>query len=227
MPRTLSKSTTGDVQSDLSAPGAEARHSGGVDVAGAAYGAGVDDRCALTDASGAPCPKPTAPGAPLALCAAHLAVALDWAEGEFGARGLLLSPCLACGGRVGVRYPDGTLCERCGWRAGDVPDREFGAPVVEVVYYLRFDDRIKIGTSGRLRARVAALPHDELLALEPGGRASERRRHEQFADSRIPGTEWFERTAELDAHVAALALGVDDPWAQYDEWLAARAAAFV
>lgn len=159
------------------------------------------------------------------LCLSHLLAAHDWVEHEVGARDLLPRPCLGCGGRIGLRFPSGTICERCGWRAGDAPDRELASPVVEVVYYLRFDDRVKIGTSGRLRARVAALPHDELLAIEPGGRSLERRRHERFAAWRIPGTEWFERSPELDAHLEALALGVDDPWAQYDAWLGSKAAA--
>ncbi len=181
--------------------------------------------CAATGPDRAPCPAPAEAGAPIALCTRHLLLAHDWVERTTGARDLLTAPCLACGGRVGLRFASGTICERCGWRAGDAPDRELAAPVVEVVYYLRYDDRVKIGTTGRLRARVAALPHDELLALEPGGRLVERSRHERFAASRITGTEWFERTPALDAHVAALALGVDDVWAQYDGWLGARASA--
>ncbi|MGX5697793.1 GIY-YIG nuclease family protein [Agromyces soli] len=181
--------------------------------------------CTAIGPDGTGCAQPAEAGAPLRLCTRHLLLAHDWVEREVGVRDAMPSACLACGGRVGLRFDSGTICERCGWRWGDAPDRELAAPVVEVVYYLRFDDRIKIGTTGRLRARVAALPHDELLAIEPGGRLVERSRHERFAASRIPGTEWFERTPELDEHVAALALGVDEVWARYDEWLAARAAA--
>ena len=84
---------------------------------------------------------------------------------------------------------------------------------VDVVYYLRYRDRIKIGTSANPRQRVASLPHDEVLAFERGGRLLEQRRHAQFADHRIAGTEWFESHEALVAHVAELSAGVDDPWA--------------
>ncbi|MEV7758100.1 hypothetical protein AB0O16_16730 [Microbacterium sp. NPDC089180] len=60
--------------------------------------------------------------------------------------------------------------------------------------------------------------HDELLAFEPGDRLVERRRHTQFADARFGRTEWFRRSAALDAHVSGLSAGVDDPWALYARW---------
>lgn len=50
-----------------------------------------------------------------------------------------------------------------------------------VVYYLRFGDRIKIGTTTNLRTRLISVPCDEVLAVEPGSYALERERHEQFA----------------------------------------------
>ena len=69
------------------------------------------------------------------------------------------------------------------------------------------------------RRRIAAIPHEEVLAFERGGRALERRRHEQFAGHRYPGTEWFAVHPALLEHVEGLRAGVDDPWAQYGRWL--------
>ena len=61
-----------------------------------------------------------------------------------------------------------------------------------VIYYIRWGDRIKIGTSENVRQRLHNLYHDEVLALEPGGRTLERRRHAQFADYKLPKyKEWF------------------------------------
>lgn len=159
------------------------------------------------------------PGAPVALCRDHLLLAHDWVVGEVGATDLLPSPCRLCGSRVGVRFPSGWLCAECDWRVGEAPDGELPSPRVDVVYYLRFEDRVKIGTSSNPRARIAALPHHEVLAFELGDRALERRRHAQFADFRIPGTEWFEANDDLVVHVALLREGVDDPWRRYAFWL--------
>lgn len=69
-----------------------------------------------------------------------------------------------------------------------------------VVYYVRFADRVKIGTSTNLRSRLSALPHDEVLAVEPGGVDVERRRHAQFCADRIIG-EWFDMSDALKAHI--------------------------
>lgn len=106
----------------------------------------------------------------------------------------------------------------CEWRLGERPDDDEAEPVrVDVVYYVRFGDRIKIGTSANPRGRFAQLHVDELLALERGTRLLEQRRHVQFAAHRLGG-EWFAPHAALDAHIAALSAGVDDPWALYDRW---------
>jgi Helix-turn-helix domain len=73
-----------------------------------------------------------------------------------------------------------------------------------VVYYVRFADRIKIGTSTNLSSRLRGVPHDELLATEPGDWLVEHMRHEQFARYRITG-EWFRRGQALLDHIAKLA----------------------
>ena len=127
-------------------------------------------------------------------------------------------PCALCGGTAGERAPDGWRCAACGWRVGDVPDAELPRPRIHVVYYLRYANRIKIGTTAHPRQRLAALMHDELLAFERGDRVLEGERHRQFADIR-EGGEWFTATPELRAHATDLAAGID-PWMRYARWLA-------
>lgn len=74
-----------------------------------------------------------------------------------------------------------------------------------VVYYLRFGDRIKIGTTGDLHQRLKQIPHDELLATEAGSTERERERHIQFTHLRVDGQrEWFHDAADLRAHILSL-----------------------
>lgn len=131
--------------------------------------------------------------------------------------------CRLCGGRTGIRSRTGGTaawtCARCGWRLGDAPDADLPRPVVAVVYYLRFDRRVKIGTSERPRQRISAIRHDELLAFEFGGRELEQQRHREFAELR-EGGEWFTLDGAVAAHVAALRAAASDPWAAYDRRLA-------
>jgi hypothetical protein len=159
------------------------------------------------------------PAAPLALCTDHLLEAHGWVVGDVGVADLLPSPCLACGARVGLRYPSGWICARCEWRVGEIPDPDSPAAHVDVVYYIRQRERIKIGTSGNPRSRLAALHYDELLAFERGDRRVEQRRHAEFASHRIPRTEWFAVHDALLAHIAELAAGVDDPWERHAVWV--------
>jgi hypothetical protein len=165
------------------------------------------------------CTDPVASGAvPVPLCVRHVALVADAAAGSLGVEDALPGPCPVCGSRTGVRYPSAWVCSACEWRWGDVPDGDLAPPRVDVVYYLRTDDRIKIGTSANPRQRLARIWHDDLLAFERGDRALERRRHAQFADARYPGSEWFRATPELLAHVAVVAAGVDDPWRLHARW---------
>lgn len=182
--------------------------------------------CAIISESGLACAEPVVPGAPVNLCAQHLLDAHDWVAREVGITDTLPSPCLACGSRLGVRYPSGWLCAICEWRVGEIPDRDASEAVVrvDVVYYLRFRDRIKIGTSGNPRQRLAGLRYDELLAFERGDRALEQRRHAQFASHRLSRTEWFEVHDALAEHIRILSAGVDDPWSRHRLWLSERLA---
>jgi hypothetical protein len=170
------------------------------------------------------CRRAVEQGSPLNLCAEHLLEAYEWTSRTVGVTDLLPSPCLACGARAGIRYPSGWICATCEWRVGDIPDLELGAVRVDVVYYLRFGDRIKIGTSSNPRSRLAQLRWDELLAFERGDRATEQRRHAQFAEYRYPGSEWFRSHGALTGHIASLSAGIDDPWGLYKRWLSERLA---
>jgi hypothetical protein len=174
------------------------------------------------------CGRPAEPDSPVPLCGRHLAAAHDWVERTVGVTDLLPAPCAACGHPVGVRYPAGWICARCEWRLGNVPDAELialGDLRVDVVYYVRWRDQVKIGTTATPRRRLAALPVEEVLAFERGDRLVERRRHEQFAAHRFPRTEWFQLHDELIALTDELSAGVDDPWALVDRWTSRRLAA--
>lgn len=176
-------------------------------------------RCAIDG-----CPSRIPADSPVPLCEGHLAVAGDWYARGSGIVDVLPSPCAACGSRLGVRYPSGWLCAVCEWRHGELPDRDLPAPRVDVVYYLRHGDRVKIGTTANPRQRFAAIWHEEVLAFERGDRRLERRRHEQFAAARFAGSEWFRLTPAIAAHAEVLA-GGRDPWDVHARWLSEAAAA--
>ncbi|MEV7608954.1 GIY-YIG nuclease family protein [Microbacterium sp. NPDC089320] len=130
----------------------------------------------------------------------------------------LPDPCLLCGRTDGRRLDAVLVCAWCGWRVGDVPDHDLPRPVIEVVYYIRYDRRVKIGTSRRPRQRLSSIRHDELLAFERGGRDLEQARHREFAAIR-EGGEWFTLTPQLGAHIATLQT-VPDPWQLHARWIA-------
>jgi hypothetical protein len=180
----------------------------------------VRTRCLAESAA---CRGDVPANAPLALCELHLTVAADWAGVSTGISDLLPSPCRLCGSPLGVRYPSGWLCGVCDWRVGDVVDDELPPPRVDVVYYLRYGDRVKIGTTANPRRRLAAIWHDELLAFEHGGRTLEQRRHAQFAGDRLGG-EWFALSAPVQAHIAEVAAGVVNPWDAHARWVSAALA---
>ena len=74
------------------------------------------------------------------------------------------------------------------------------------VYYMRINGRIKIGYTTNLRQRSRNYPPGtELLAVEPGTKAMEKRRHDQFSRSLAQGREWFAESEALTEHIAALA----------------------
>lgn len=129
-------------------------------------------------------------------------------------------PCALCGALERGATPRGPACAVCGWRVGDAPDPDVPRPRVDVVYYLRLGERVKIGTSRDPRGRLAALPGEELLALELGDRTRERARHLEFAADRLGTSEWFALSPAIRAHVTRLRGDDADPW-----WVYARAVA--
>jgi len=164
------------------------------------------------------CPAPVEEDAPLDLCGWHFSVAAEWAGKGDGVTDVLPAPCALCGSRLGVRWSAGWLCAVCEWRVGDAVDGELVPPRVDVVYHLRFEDRVKIGTTAQPRRRLQTLWHDQLLAFERGDRLVERRRHTQFAADRFGRTEWFRLSDALASHIEGLRAGVDDPWDQFARW---------
>jgi hypothetical protein len=157
--------------------------------------------------------------APIALCERHLALAAEWVDREYGIPDLLPSPCRICGSRLGVRYPSGWICGVCEWRVGEVMDAELPPPRIDVVYYVRLGDRVKIGTTSNPRQRFAAIAHEEVLAFERGGRTLEHRRHLEFAADRLGTSEWFAFSLPIQKHVEAVGGGVETAWDAYARWL--------
>jgi hypothetical protein len=155
----------------------------------------------------------------IALCADHLALAAEVHGVGHGVTGALPAPCALCGSRLGVQHVSGWTCAVCEWPYGEHPDDELPAPRVDVVYYLRFRDRVKIGTTSNPRQRFTAIRHEELLAFERGDRRLEHRRHGEFAEERAGTSEWFELSGRLAAHIEALAAGAD-PWDRWRRWMA-------
>lgn len=182
-----------------------------------------NSRCTVPDDDGRPCGRPVG-DSPFALCPAHLALVAEWVDNEVGTTDVMPGPCRACGSRIGVRYPSAWVCAACEWRVGDVLDDGLPPPRVDVVYYIRFRNRIKIGTTANPRQRLARLWHDEVLAFEKGDRLVEHRRHLEFAAWRLDRSEWFLSAPALEEHVDRLAAGVDDPWARYARWVGEAAA---
>jgi hypothetical protein len=138
---------------------------------------------------------------------------------------LLEEPCRLCGSRDGIHSTSGWACASCGWVVGTYVDPELPPPRIDVVYYLRHSDRVKIGTTANPRQRFAAIWHEQVLAFERGDRTLERQRHEQFAADRFVGSEWFQMSTPLRAHIASVAAGVDDPWLLYSRWISEAYAA--
>lgn len=81
-----------------------------------------------------------------------------------------------------------------------LPERTTNGMIENVVYYMRFGNLIKIGTTTALSARTRQLRPDEVMAAEPGSYDLERKRHQQFAAFRLHG-EYFHPAALLMLHI--------------------------
>ena len=85
-------------------------------------------------------------------------------------------------------------------------EKAAGAYVGEWVYFIRWGDRIKIGTAVDVfaRCRALSLPEDAVIAVVPGGRKEEHELHVRFAATRIPKSEWFHESEELLQHIESI-----------------------
>lgn len=132
--------------------------------------------CTNVNDEGGRCQGSALPGAPVSLCQTHLIVAAHYVM-EMGGLG------------TGIV---------AGRKAGTGARLKYAQP--QVVYYLMTGSRIKIGTTTNLRQQLQGIAHDRVLAIEPGGNALERRRHGEFASSRIQ-REWFRPDGPLLDHI--------------------------
>lgn len=113
-------------------------------------------------------------------------------------------------GEVNVEVLDAMRAENQAEREASerLRQRKLAALAVDsagVVYYMTFGDRVKIGTSTNLPQRAKVIPHDAVIAVEPGGYSVEAQRHRQFAQHLIPGQrEWFHAAPELLWHAEGL-----------------------
>lgn len=73
-----------------------------------------------------------------------------------------------------------------------------------LVYFIRNGDRVKIGTSTNVRARIRrlALRPEYVVLLRPGGQGLERAFHAEFASLRDGTTEWFRYAGVLAEFIA-------------------------
>lgn len=141
-------------------------------------------RCSILRENASECNQFAVPGLPFRICRDHVHEAhLHWKDHN---------PEPEPEARVEVFIPERNL----------VPRVETRQPFV---YYIRFGDRIKIGYTLDVRGRLANLPHDEVLAIEPGPIDLERMRHQQFTAHRISSKgEWFRMHPDLLAHIEML-----------------------
>lgn len=78
---------------------------------------------------------------------------------------------------------------------------QWKADLGPVVYYIKFRDAIKIGTTGDPSDRLVNLPWESVLLMEPGDVKVESHRHNQFREWRLHG-EWFLDCDAIRSHVA-------------------------
>ena len=77
------------------------------------------------------------------------------------------------------------------------------ADPVGTVYYMRVGNRVKIGWSSNLPARLLTFNPEELVAVETGSKTVERQRHREFSQLRTTG-EWFRLEEPLQSYLVSL-----------------------
>lgn len=103
-------------------------------------------------------------------------------------------------------------------RAASMPDPEAWPKLRSVVYYVRVGEHVKIGYTTYLPSRISQLrvDRDAVLAVEPGWKNREAKRHLQFADERQGRRENFNPSRRLMAHIDAIRSKFGEPWAYAD-----------
>lgn len=111
---------------------------------------------------------------------------------------------------AGADLSDETVAEavrvgRLRWAAIEEPQEpteRIAAAFPSIVYYLLRGPLVKIGTTRQPERRFITLVPDKILAVEPGDRADERRRHVQFKHLRQGTSEYFRQADDLMRHIA-------------------------
>lgn len=121
---------------------------------------------------------------------------------------LSFAVCQVCHKRISdTEFIQELLDEQAAIKAQPVSD------IQGVVYYIKFSDRVKIGFTSNLEVRAKQLPHDEVVAAEPGTYALERQRHAEFEYDRLTERgEWFTLTPRLAFHMANVRDRYGDPF---------------
>lgn len=86
----------------------------------------------------------------------------------------------------------------------EAPTERVAPAFPSIVYYVKRGPLVKIGTTRRPESRFIALIPDKILAVEPGDRADERKRHVQFKHLRQGTSEYFREGGDLMNHIAAV-----------------------
>ena len=143
--------------------------------------------CGIVRGNGKDCDRPVPEDAPAAICLDHM--------------------------KQAYLYVRDKIAE---WEPGTIAYDPIAHPEPSAVYYAAFGNRIKIGTSADPWNRMAGVPHDQLIAVEPGDRTTEGERHRQFGAFLASGREWFRDCPEIRAHASALREQYGDPESDRD-----------
>jgi len=159
----------------------------------------AEARCAWSKCMG----QPVAQG-PVAVCAAHrkdLLLALmpevyaKYPPHEF----------IEAGRKYTAKF--GKPAELPSWAFNHIPVNLNTEAPDHRVYFITLDDKVKIGTSGNVRRRRGQMclpPMAKIVATLPGSYDLEKDLHARFADERIGRSEWFTRSARIEAFIEAI-----------------------
>ena len=181
-------------------------------------------RCPMPVSGGGDCWSEPHPASRFGLCEQHWRdVVQDWVEdAPYTTRS-----CPRCSHTNRYETVDwaSAACGDCGhqmdspWVITEQRERQEAVSAAEpeargVVYYLSFGGLVKIGFSASFSTRMTAIPHDEVLATEPGDYRLEKQRHREFAAHLVDGQrEWFAMHHALLDHIAAVREQYGEPWA--------------